>query len=262
LDESVHSHKTDPIGIRPADLMTPRARLGVIIPSSNRLSEPQLQHYAPNGLAVHVTRLRMTGPWHKPISALHDEIRAAAGALADSKCDVICFHCTGGAMEEGPEVEARVIELINEETGATALATGTAIVQALKALAIRSLVLLTPYRPAVNEAERAYLGRLGFEVMHDIGLNLKGGDEYIHVPPERWLDLARDSIAAHPGADGIFLSCTNTTQIEAIPAIERSTGKPCVNSNQAVLWAVTRTLAPKLGSWPREGRLGRLFGNA
>jgi maleate cis-trans isomerase len=74
--------------------------------------------------------------------------------------------------------------------------------------------------------------------------------------------MARESIAAHPGADGIFLSCTNTTQIEAIPTIERATGKPCVNSNQAVLWAVTRALAPKLGSWPREGRLGRLFGNA
>ena len=246
---------------RPADLVTPRARLGLIIPSSNRLSEPQIRHFAPPGLGVHVTRLRMTGPWHRPISALHDDIKVAAGALADSKCDAIVFHCTGGAMEEGPETEARVVELIAQETGAVALATGAAIVAALKALALRRLVLMTPYRQSVNDAERAYLGELGFEVVHDVALNLSGGNEYIHVEPARWMELSLEATAAHP-ADGLFLSCTNTTQIEIIADFERATGIPCVNSNQAVLWAVTRALAPKLGGWPREPRLGRLFGNA
>jgi maleate isomerase len=247
---------------RAARLMTPKARLGLIIPSSNRLSEPQIQYFAPPGLGVHVNRLRMTGPWHKPIAQLMDDIKASAGALADARCDVIVFHCTGTSMEEGPEVEARVIETIAAETGAATLATGKAIVDAMKALALRSLVLLTPYRQSVNDAERAYLTKLGFEVLQDVGLGLKGGDEYIHVEPRRWFDLGCEMLTRHPGADGIFLSCTNTTQIEAIPGIERATGKACVNSNQAVLWAVSRALAPKLGGWPREARLGRLFGNA
>lgn len=247
---------------RAADLVTPRARLGLIIPSSNRLSEPQFHHFAPHGLGIHVTRLRMTGPWHRPVAALMDDIKAAAGALADARCDAIAFHCTGTAMEEGPDTEARVIELIAAETGKIALATGRAIVDAMHALAIRSMVLITPYRQSVNDAERAYLARLGFSVLHDVGLGLKGGDEYIHVEPRRWVELACDSTGRHPQADGIFLSCTNTTQIEAIPAIERATGKACVNSNQAVLWAATRALAPRLGGWPREGSLGRLFGNA
>jgi maleate cis-trans isomerase len=164
-------------------------------------------------------------------------------------------------MEEGPDAEAAVIELIAKETGAVALATGSAIVGALKALALRTLVVVTPYRQSVNDAERDYLGRIGIEVVHDIGLNLKGGSEYIHVEPARWLELSLDVMAKHP-ADGLFLSCTNTTQIEIIADFEHATGKPCVNSNQAVLWAATRALAPKLGGWPRETRLGRLFGNA
>ena len=82
------------------------------------------------------------------------------------------------------------------------------------------------------------------------------------MEPERWLDLSVEAIAAHKDADGVFLSCTNTTQIEVVAEIESRTGKPAVNSNQAVLWAVTRALAPKLGGWPRLGGLGRLFGNA
>ena len=59
-------------------------------------------------------------------------------------------------------------------------------------------------------------------------------------PPEVWVDLA---IAhAYDGADGYFLSCTNTTQVEAIAPIEAKMGKPVVNSNQAVLWACLKRL--------------------
>ena len=58
--------------------------------------------------------------------------------------------------------------------------------------------------------------------------------------------------------DGFFLSCTNTTQIEAIEAIERETGKLAINSNQATLWAALKRL-PALGLVPRIGGLGRLF---
>lgn len=262
MTEIAEAREAAHLPARPAALMTPKARLGLIIPSSNRLSEPQFRYYAPPGLGVHVTRLRMTGPWHKPLPEIHDKIRMAAGALADSECDCIVFHCTGGAMEDGPEAEAEVLKVIHEETGAIAMAPGQAIVAALRALAIRTMVLATPYRQSVNDAERAYLASLGFEVVHDIALNLRGGTDYITVEPERWLDLSLEAMAQHPEADGLFLSCTNTTQIEIVAEVERLTGKPCVNSNQAVLWAATRALAPKLGGWPRMGGLGRLFGNA
>lgn len=247
---------------RPAQLMTPKARVGLIIPSSNRLCEPQMHYFAPPGLGVHIARLRSTGPWHRKISELGDDLKLAAGTLADSKCDLIVFNCTGGAMEEGPDAEAGAVEVIKRETGADAFATGEAVTAALAALAIRSLVLLTPYRQAVNDAERAYFATLGIKVVHDHGLNLSGGNEYIHVEPRRWLDLALPMMAEHPDADGLFLSCTNTTQIEIIPEVERVTGKPAVNSNQAVLWLACRRLAPKLGGMPRQPQLGRLFGNA
>ena len=39
-------------------LPTPLARIGLIIPSSNRLTEPQLRHFAPPELGIHVTRLQ------------------------------------------------------------------------------------------------------------------------------------------------------------------------------------------------------------
>src|SRR3954471_4641065 len=84
-------------------LPTPLARVGLIIPSSNRLSESQLRHFAPPELGIHVTRLQMTGRWNRPLSALGQDLDRAASSLADARVDLIVFHCTGTAMEEGPD---------------------------------------------------------------------------------------------------------------------------------------------------------------
>src|SRR5205814_5428670 len=89
---------------RHEELMTnayllPRARIGLIIPSSNRLSEPQFQRYAPPDVAVHVTRLGITRPDSLPALEMLPQIEEAASYLADARCNIIVFHCTASSME-------------------------------------------------------------------------------------------------------------------------------------------------------------------
>ena len=60
-------------------------------------------------------------------------------------------------------------------------------------------------------------------------------------------------------ADGYFLSCTNTTQIDAIATLEPELAKPVVNSNQATIWAAMKHLSEKLGPRPPAPELGRLM---
>ncbi|MGA9007635.1 MAG: hypothetical protein WB495_12315 [Xanthobacteraceae bacterium] len=40
------------------EVMEPRARVGLIIPSVNRMTEPQFNRFAPPGLGIHVARGR------------------------------------------------------------------------------------------------------------------------------------------------------------------------------------------------------------
>jgi len=82
-------------------LPEPRARVGLIVPSVNRMSEPQFNHFAPAGLAIHVARARITGPWRKPAAEMKEEIARSAAALADSGPDLIVYHCTDSSMREG-----------------------------------------------------------------------------------------------------------------------------------------------------------------
>src|SRR5580658_2119118 len=239
-----------------AELPEPRARIGLIIPSVNRMTEPQFNHYAPEGLGVYVARGRVAGEPSKTVAELTDEIAHAAGTLADAGPDLIVFHCTHTSMKEGADGEARIIELIRRTTGIEALSTSSLVNDALRALGLKKLIVLSPYMSNANIID--YLSAAGFTVVGDVALKCKNAADFETVTPQRWLELARENDT--PEADGIFLSCTNTTQIEAVAAIEAALGKPVVNSNQAVLWGCLKRLADKLGdNWSTPKNLGRLM---
>jgi len=117
----------------------------MIIPSVNSMAEPQFNHFAPRGLGVHVARARVAGPWKRPLAAMADEIATSAKLLADVAPDLIVFHCTDTSMTQGPQGEGRILDIIQDATGITALATSRLVLEALQALGLRSLILLSPY---------------------------------------------------------------------------------------------------------------------
>ena len=236
-------------------LPAPGARIGMIIPSVNSLSEPQFNRLAPPGLGVHVTRARVAGEWKRPLTVMADEIATSARLLSDVAPDLIVFHCTDTSMTQGPQGEGRILDIVRNATGIEALATSRLVLEALRALSLRKLVLLSPYKS--NQAVIDYLHAAGLAVVHDVALSLQSR-EFGNVTPRQWAELARTN--DRPDADGIFLSCTNTTQIDAIDDIERALGKPVVNSNQAVLWGCVTRLRSALGPLPPMPELGRLMG--
>jgi maleate cis-trans isomerase len=227
-------------------------RIGLIIPSGNRMTEPQFNQYAPVGTGIYITRLRMTGQWRKPLSELKKSLTEAAEALSDTKPDLIVFHCTANSMENGLAHEAALVETIQNASGRPAITTAQAIREAFTHFGIKKLVLISPYVKQTNEHEVQYLGEAGFTVLHELGLGLES-DAYGAVTPEQWIQVVREN--TRPDADGYFLSCTNTRMIEVIEDLERELGKPVVSSNQATLWACLQ----KLGLRHTDKKLGRLF---
>lgn len=208
-------------------------------------------------MGLYATRLRISGKWKKPFSDISTSIREAAALLSDTQADLIIFHCTGTSMQEGPDGDAFISNLIRDETGIEAMTTGGAVIEAMNALGISRPVLISPYVQATNDREIAYLGALGIRVVHDVALGIIGGHLYPTVTPQEWVDIALENDRAE--GDGFFLSCTNTTQIEAIEAIEQATGKPVVNSNQAVVWASIQRLGASFSFDAPAPRIGRLM---
>jgi maleate isomerase len=236
-----------------ATMMQPRARVGLIIPSVNTYSEPQFNHFAPEGLGIHVARARVAGQWKRPLPEMKDEIATAAKLLSDCHPDVIVFHCTDTSMTQGPQGEGKILDIVKDATGIEAMATSRLVLDALQTLGMKKVVLLTPYKS--NKAVIDYLTAAGIAVVQDVALKLEAKD-FGSVTPQDWARLAKEN--DRPDA-GIFLSCTNTRQIEAIADIERMLGKPVVNSNQAVLWGSMRRLKATLAPLKPMPQLGRLM---
>ncbi len=231
-----------------------RARVGLIIPSSNRLTEPHFHHYAPHGVETHVTRLRMTGPYRVPVLEILPMIAQAAEMLADARCDVIVFHCTASSTESGREAEALVEQAIRNATRVQATTTASALLEALAALDARRIVALSPYKEEASAREIAFLAEAGIEVIRDRSLNLPGSDAYLSVPSNEWLRLIEQE--ADPRADAYLLSCTNIHSMDIIEQAERNVGRAVVTSNQATLWTCLRMC----GLDDEVPGLGRLFG--
>ena len=96
--------------------IVPRARIGFIIPSSNRMVEPQMQRFMPDGVVPHFTRIGMTNRHKAPLEQLLPRITDAADLLADSKCDVIVLQCTGTSMSGGVDMDKHVVAEIEKVT--------------------------------------------------------------------------------------------------------------------------------------------------
>jgi maleate isomerase len=229
----------------------PRARLGFIIPASNRMVEPQMARFAPPGVVPHFMRLRMTNQYKRPLPELLPRILDAAAHLMDSKCDIIVFQCTGTSMSGGVDMDAFVVGEIAKAVKRPAISTAGAVKAALAALGARRLVFISETEQAGHDKKVAYLREAGYELVADKAASLPGTDQYCVTPPRFWYDLAVS--LRNDAADAYFISCANIQSIDVIEDLERVLNKPVVTSNQAALWCALRTLGlsdvvPGLGS--------------
>ena len=229
----------------------PRARLGFIIPASNRMVEPQMARFAPPGVVPHFMRLRMTNQYKRPLPELLPRILDAAAHLMDSKCDIIVFQCTGTSMSGGVDMDAFVVSEIAKAVKRPAISTAGAVKAALAALGARRLVFISETEQAGHDKKVAYLREAGYELVADKAASLPGTDQYCVTPPRFWYDLAVS--LRNDAADAYFISCANIQSIDVIEDLERVLNKPVVTSNQAALWCALRTLGlsdvvPGLGS--------------
>jgi maleate cis-trans isomerase len=227
-------------------------RIGLIIPSSNRMVEGEMVRALGDGVTAHVARLRMTGEYERPLARLLPEVTAAAATLADARCDTVAFHCTANATAEGPAGEELLLAALRAGCAGPVTTTATAIRAALDTLGARRIVLVTPYSAAATEHEARFFVDAGYAVVATSAADCGGSDAYCATPAEAWESALTQ--ARHAAADAYVLSCANIACFAVIERVEGTLGKPLVTSNQSVLWATLRAAGAT-----RPARLGRLM---
>ena len=228
-----------------------RLRLGIIIPSGNVIAEPQLRAMLPPGVSALFTRLPLRGTSEEELGKMEAGVESAAGLLADAIVDRIVFHCTAVTTFE-PGAGARIRKRIEQATGTPGLVTSDALAAAIQALALRKMVLLSPYTELTHRREVTFLEHLGVDVVHDSALGIATNDVMAALSPARledWVLTQRDD-----RADGYFVSCTALRSAEAVARLEQQLGCPVLTSNQIMVWHALRECS-SLRAHSKWGRL-------
>ncbi len=221
-----------------------RGRIGLIIPSSNTTMEPEFWSlFSVNGVSVHTARLRLERVDAQSLRRMARRVQEAATLLSTADVDVIVYGCTTGSLVEGVGFDVRIAEAIERASGRPAVATATAVVNALRQLKAYRVAVATPYIDELNDLEKKFLEESGFEVVDIKGLGILDNLEIGRLPAWRVYRLARSVNTSR--ADALFLSCTNMPTLRVIDALERDLGIPVISSNTASAWAAARLMGVK-----------------
>ena len=220
-----------------------RARLGVVVPSTNTTVEPEFAAYVPHDVAVFATRVyvaEVATEAEKAASllAMHGQLERAVTELASVGVDAIAYACTSGSFLAGRDSDQVMCEELTRGTGIPIVTTSSALVAALEALVANALAVATPYVAPVADGATAYLSQAGFTVVARNDLHLLSNLDKGRLEPTASYLAATGMDTAE--ADAVVVSCTNWRTLDSLVAIESATGRPAVSSNLATLWALLR----------------------
>jgi maleate cis-trans isomerase len=226
-----------------------RARIGLIVPSSNTVCEPEMATLCPEGVVTYSTRV-LFQPTLKGLGRMKNYVGKAALELSsEGICKIIAFCCTVGSVMGGIDLEREIINLIEKRANTPAITTATAVKASFDALKVNKIAIATPYYKATNQREKEGFERQGYHVTKIMGYHES-------APPRSFknemIGRLLPEVAYKMGLEvngkeneAIFISCTNFRTIEIIQKLEKETGKPVISSNQATMWYALRRLGLK-----------------
>lgn len=219
--------------------MQPTARrIGMITPSSNTVLEPVTGGLlaARDDVSVHYTRVPVTRIGLDPAATGQfgqDAFTGAARLLGDARVDVIAWNGTSGSWL-GPARDEHLCRTLARVAGAPATTSTLAVLQALRAFAVRGLGLLTPYTGDVGAAIADRYAEHGFPVRAARHLGRTANFDFA-LTTDAELDAACAELAA-AGCDAVAVVCTNLRAAHLAARWEERAGVLVIDSVAATLW--------------------------
>ncbi len=219
-------------------------RVGLLVPSSNTVMEPDFWRALPPGATLHTARMYLEDTTPQGEGRMLDEhVLPAARDLATARPDLIVFGCTSAGALRGNRYDAELCRRISELSGVPTISVIASVRRAIAASGARRVGVVTPYVDALNQRIKESVEADGVEVGGIAGLGISDNFEIARVPVEEICDFAERVLRRLP-IDLAFVSCTNLPAVSALPELERRLGLPVVTSNQAAIAAVLALLTP------------------
>lgn len=222
-----------------------RARIAIVVPSTNTSCQPESEMLRPHGVTNHIARISIK---ERPLTteqAFMDHVQAMREGMRTAIDQVMTCQPThvimGVALEAFWGGVAAAEELQNElssRAGVGISMGSTATVAALKCHGAKSIAVLTPHQPRGDEQVHRYFEQAGFVIRRLIGLKCPSPVQIAHTPRSRVIETLR--AVDGDDIDAIVQVGTNLAAIDTCAEAERWLGKPVLAINAVTYWDALR----------------------
>ncbi|WGS54097.1 Asp/Glu racemase [Paraburkholderia sp. D15] len=233
--------------------MTRTYRIGQIVPSSNTTMETEIpamlrlrETIRPQRFTFHSSRMRMKKVVKEELAAMDAESDRCALELSDARVDVLGYACLVAIMAMGHGYhrvsQARLTQRTAENGGqAPVLTSAGALVDALRVIGARRVIVVAPYMKPLTELVVDYIRHEGYEVIDYRALEIPDNLDVGRHDPARLPDIVKSM--PFEQADAIVLSaCVQMPSLPAVAKVEAMTGKPVITAAIATTYAMLREL--------------------
>ena len=208
-------------------------RIGLMVPSSNTVMEPDFYRHLPQNVALHTARMYLEDVTVASEERMLDEFTMpAAKDLSTIHPHVVVFGCTSAGALRGNEYDRKMCAQISEVTKCPVVSVIQSVNEALAATKAKRVLIITPYIDEINERIRRSVEDTGLEVVNIFGLGIVENPAIGQVNVDRIVQFAKEKIQGL-NPDCLFFSCTNFRAMEALPRLKEAFDLPIVASNQA-----------------------------
>ena len=228
-------------------------KIGQIVPSSNTTMETEIpamlkarQLIRPEKFTFHSSRMRMKHVKKEELAAMDAQSDRCALELSDAKVDVLGYACLVAIMSMGMgyhrESEKRLHQVtIDNDAMAPIVTSAGALVEALKVMKAKKIVVVTPYMKPLTELVVEYIRAEGFDVIDYVALEIADNLEVARHDPENLPGIVQK--LNYQDADVIVLSaCVQMQSLPAVSKVEALTGKPVISAAIATTYQMLKAL--------------------
>jgi maleate isomerase len=237
-----------------------RAKVAVIVPSTNTVVEHDLAVLRPPGITFHAGRMHITNPnlsndaeFEGLIEQLDRTISDAVERVLTCQPDYMLMGMSAGTFWGGLAGSEAFTAKIEKLSGLPVSTGSTSTAAALRAFGAQRIGVFSPYQPVADVQVSQYFTDAGFDVVNVTGLRCRTATAIAEVTPE---EIGRTVRAIDgPDVDAIVQVGTNLSFVSQADALEGYLDKPVIPINVATLWHAMRAM----GYDDKLDGAGRLF---